>query len=184
MSRAEFNYGPDANEFKPQRWLRKSTAGGLSGGGAEGGEGGGREGASTGGSPVPSGPPDPMSFSVGEFLVGVGVGFGFVWPTTPGLPLSSPHTNQPATTTNPPGPRDCVGQALAMLELQVVLASLVARFTFQLTPSGDDHGAAPPSPNGGLGGIQPLQDMICYHITMFPRDGLSLVAAPRVAAAP
>jgi len=52
MSRAEFNY-PDAHLFKPERWQRKTSGGGV------GSAGGGSEGGAAGLS-------DALPFSVGE----------------------------------------------------------------------------------------------------------------------
>ncbi|GBF98134.1 cytochrome P450 [Raphidocelis subcapitata] len=68
------------------------------------------------------------------------------------------------------GPRDCVGQTLAMLELQAAIATLAGRFEFSLT----DEAAAL-----GLGSIAPLQRLVAHHITMFPRGGLKLCVAAR-----
>ncbi|KIY98165.1 cytochrome P450 [Monoraphidium neglectum] len=65
------------------------------------------------------------------------------------------------------GPRDCIGRALAMLELQVVLATLVGCFAFALPPGVKGEGVAA------------LEAMVCYHITLHPRDGLKLCATPR-----
>lgn len=56
---------------------------------------------------------------------------------------------------------------------QVVIATLISRFSFELGP-----GVARP---GEAGSAAPLQRLVSYHITMFPRDGLQLTATPRTA---
>jgi cytochrome P450 len=73
---------------------------------------------------------------------------------------SSPSARGPTHPFPPPsaaGPRDCVGQALAMLELQAVLATLAGRFAWAL-PGGGAAGT------GGEGSIEPLQRVLCYHM--------------------
>lgn len=64
------------------------------------------------------------------------------------------------------GPRDCIGQALANLELQAVIATLVGRFRFSPAP-------------GGASSIRELDELTCYHITLFPKGGMRLMATPR-----
>jgi hypothetical protein len=58
-----------------------------------------------------------------------------------------------------------------MLELQVVIATLVGRFSFSLPP-----GEAP--------GVDGLTRRITYAVTMHPRGGMPLIAAPRAPLAP
>jgi hypothetical protein len=53
-----------------------------------------------------------------------------------------------------------------MLELQVVIATLVGRFSFSLPPGEEASVAA-------------LQRRAGYHITLFCRGGMPLVATPR-----
>jgi len=75
-----------------------------------------------------------------------------------------------------------------MLELQVVLATLVGRFNFTMPPgaaAGDGAAGASTAPSAAPSpgaGVQSLDRLICYYITMFPRDGLRLVATLRTAA--
>lgn len=66
------------------------------------------------------------------------------------------------------GPRDCVGQSLAMLELQAVVAMLVGRFKF----------------NCELRGAAELRKRASYHVTLQPEGGkMMLRATPRSATA-
>lgn len=62
------------------------------------------------------------------------------------------------------GPRDCAGLALAYLELQVVVATLVGRFSWAI------DGAASASDLHALAG---------YHVTLQAEGGLRLRATPR-----
>ncbi|GBF98675.1 cytochrome P450 [Raphidocelis subcapitata] len=62
------------------------------------------------------------------------------------------------------GPRDCAGLALAYLELQVVVATLVGRFSWTI------DGAASAADLHALAG---------YHVTLQAEGGLRLRAAPR-----
>ena len=65
------------------------------------------------------------------------------------------------------GPRDCVGQQLALLELQMVVATLAGRFEWE----------------GDALGVE-LREHITYHVTLQPKGGsLCLRATPRVPAA-
>lgn len=63
------------------------------------------------------------------------------------------------------GQRDCIGQTLARMELQVVLALLLGRFRFELGPE--------------VGGSEGLQERMVYHITLQPDNGLPMKAIPR-----
>ena len=142
LGRAAAAYGADAAEFRPERWpaaSRRATADGESGGGGggvAGSTGGGGVAGSTGG---------------GAGSTGGGAGSTGGGPPDP-MPFSV-------------GPRDCVGQALAMLELQAVVATLVGRFRWAMPP-----------------GAPPLDAIARYHITLFPEGGLPLLATPRTAA--
>jgi hypothetical protein len=102
------------------------------------------------------------------------------------------------------GPRDCVGQALAKMELQVVVASLVAKFELkpgaalqravdqQLAAVSSSKAAAGAAGGSGVQGggltieqeraaaaVRGIYDMAHYHITFQPKDGLYLKATPR-----
>lgn len=116
---AQHNYGSDASEFKPQRWLTgaaatKSHTGALENPAA----------------PPPAGPqsdpgPAPAAAEHGTVVVTA----GSAGSTQPAAGMSLP---EPITFLV--GTRDCVGQNLAMVELQVVLATLLARFAFKPGP--------------------------------------------------
>lgn len=61
------------------------------------------------------------------------------------------------------GPRVCVGESLARLELFLFLSSLLQRMSFNLP-----DGASPPNLQGRLGVVlQPLP----YKVVVTPRDG-------------
>jgi len=64
------------------------------------------------------------------------------------------------------GPRDCAGQALARLELQVVIAAVVGNFKVQLAPE--------------VGGWEGLLGKRMFHTTLQMRGGLPLLLTPRV----
>jgi cytochrome P450 len=89
------------------------------------------------------------------------------------------------------GPRDCVGQSLAKLELQAMIATLAGRF--ELSPgknlqqrlAGMAAAAAAGSKvdGGGEGPVAnpavALKECIMYHVTLQPRDGMVLQFTPR-----
>jgi hypothetical protein len=64
------------------------------------------------------------------------------------------------------GPRDCAGQALARLELQVVIATLVGNFSVKLAPE--------------VGGWEGLLARRMFHTTLQVKGGLPLLLMPRV----
>jgi cytochrome P450 len=155
MSRAAALYGADADQFRPQRWLKPAAGDAVvAGDGAK------------------AGPPDAMPFSVGAHAMRGGRALLHLRlspfpharvapqalraaPPCPGRSVPAPHRRRPSRPPPPcaPGPRDCVGQALAMLELQAVIATLVGRFEWAL-----------PGAGGGLGTTAPLQQLLCYHM--------------------
>lgn len=63
------------------------------------------------------------------------------------------------------GPRDCAGQALARMELQAVIATLVGRFHVQLAPE--------------VGGWEGLLARRMYHTTLQAQGGLPMLLQPR-----
>ena len=89
------------------------------------------------------------------------------------------------------GPRDCVGQTLARLELQVVVAAMVAGFNWSpgkvleeginkeemKQQEGEEGGAAGTSLSAA---VKALYGTAQYHITLQPRHGEMLLrASPR-----
>lgn len=172
ISRSRRNYGDDADGFRPERWVKEgapppaaaangsSAATGPSPGAGDGRRQGAADDAGTtrdqGRGNGADGAAAEEDGAAKMRPAGAEAGGG----PPDALPFSI-------------GSRDCVGRALAMLELQVVLATLVGRFRWELPPGARD----------GLGSIQPLQERVCYHITLFPGDGLPLMAVPRGAGA-
>jgi hypothetical protein len=67
------------------------------------------------------------------------------------------------------GPRDCAGQALARLELQVVIAAVVGNFRVALGP--------------GVSGWEGLLSKRMFHTTLQVKDGLPLLLTPRAGTA-
>lgn len=63
------------------------------------------------------------------------------------------------------GPRDCVGQTLARLEMQVFLVMLLSRFRLHLAPC--------------MGSPKEARDSIIYHLTFTTKNGLWMTAEPR-----
>lgn len=138
------NYGPDAGEFKPERWLR-SDEGAVeinsthSGQVANGEAGNATDDDNAPGCASSCELPDPYSFSVGS--------------------------------------RDCIGRTLAMLELQMVLATLVGHFRIELPPDEAERVMQ----EGAMGTTRPMEEKVQFKVTMAPRGGLFLVATPRAA---
>jgi cytochrome P450 len=139
---AKHAFGPDALEFRPERWM--GGAGGAAspashsaaadGSSPRPGGGAGTEAAadnkqhSGGGS---GGPPDPLTFLA--------------------------------------GPRDCIGQNLAKLELQVVLATLLGRFRFGPGPELAQELAVAAAT--GQPPVAALHALAGVHITLQPLSG-------------
>lgn len=59
-----------------------------------------------------------------------------------------------ATHACPQGPRNCLGQHLALLEARVVLALLAHRFTFKLAVQGQGKRHPSVIPIGPVGGMK------------------------------
>lgn len=80
------------------------------------------------------------------------------------------------------GPRDCIAQALARVELMAIVATLISRFEVQPADSllvaahqgdlGSCSSADPPS-------VVPLRQRAVYHINLTAKDGLPVVFKPR-----
>lgn len=151
-------YGEDAEAFRPERWLSSSsrgTAAALSSRDAEqaadaavvggtstsgGGDGRGAASATAAAAAAAAAPPPPPASASKQ-------------------PLQDPWSFSI-------GPRDCAGQALARLELQVVLATLVGAFHVSLPPD--------------VGGWPGLLERRLYHTTLQARGGsLPLLLTPR-----
>lgn len=67
------------------------------------------------------------------------------------------------------GSRNCVGQALALVELKAVLALLVSSFSFSLHPS--------------MGGVEGVEASAKQTVTLRPEHGLLMTLTPREALA-
>lgn len=64
------------------------------------------------------------------------------------------------------GSRNCVGQALALVELKAVLALLMGTFSFSLQPS--------------MGGFEGVDASAKQTVTLRPEHGLLMTLTPRV----
>jgi len=80
------------------------------------------------------------------------------------------------------GPRDCIAQALARVELQAIVATFISRFEVQPAPEllveaqqGGFWPAGPDPPS-----MTPLRQRAVYHINLTAKDGLPLLFKPRV----
>ncbi|WIA20759.1 hypothetical protein OEZ85_005126 [Tetradesmus obliquus] len=154
VSLSTANYGSDAMLFKPQRWLAGSKPAGTA-----------AEGAADDDDGAADRDQQPRS------AAGVGSKGG-------SSSSSSSSSTVPDPQTFMTGPRDCIGQALAKLELMAVLATLLGRFEFAPGPklaqelaAAAATGQPPAAALHGLAGV---------HVTMQPEDGTMLLrVAPR-----
>ncbi|KAF6250905.1 cytochrome P450 [Scenedesmus sp. NREL 46B-D3] len=155
LSLASFNYGPDAMLFKPQRWMAGGTAGGAVNGSDAGA---GADDAAAEGDQRQADAAAAAAAAVGASKGGSAA-------------APDPHTFMT-------GPRDCIGQALAKLELQVVLCTLLARFRFLPGPKLQQElelAAATGRPP-----VAALHALAGVHVTMQPEDGeMLLLVQPR-----
>eukprot|EP00775_Hariotina_reticulata_P010115 gene10115-10272_t len=171
------NYGPDTILFKPERWLTGSKAAtcigavdhdDLSPAGSDQG-GGGQHDATCWASAGPfDGAADEGAGSGGASershgsLRGGGAG----------------EAVPPDPLTFMAGPRDCIGQSLAKLELQVVTATLVSRF--MLTPGEKLQHEMAVAAATGRSPMAAIHALAAAHVTLQPTDGhLLLRFAPR-----
>ncbi|KAG1669641.1 hypothetical protein FOA52_010801 [Chlamydomonas sp. UWO 241] len=125
IDRSTAVYGEDADKFRPDRWLSRSSDPGSKDGSAWAATGaydGHGDGASGGAVDKPKAPAAPAQDRLKE-------------------PIAFSM-----------GPRDCVGQTLARLELQVFIAELFSRFRVFLAP--------------GMGSPEEIFDRQIYHMTL------------------
>ena len=71
------------------------------------------------------------------------------------------------------GPRDCIGQALAKLELQVVVSTLVSRMSFTPGPRLEEELRCAAA--SGQPPITALHALAGVHVTLQPEDGEMLL---------
>jgi Cytochrome P450 len=170
LSLSTQNYGSDALIFRPDRWL-------VNGSTTDGGSNGHSNGTATQCAKVASAAEDMESSDTASAGIDQ---------ATPGV-VADHGGNQPtgATTTTTgvavypdpqsfsAGPRDCIGQALAKLELQVVVSTLVSRMSFTPGPRLEEElrcAAATGQPP-----ITALHALAGVHVTLQPEDGEMLL---------
>jgi cytochrome P450 len=166
-------YGEDADDFRPDRWLsRSSDTGGKDGAGIAWAGTGAYDGDDAGG--------DAAASVQGRLWAEAGRR-AMRKHAHAHAALCEPRTHAHACT--PPcrhrvcagrlkepiafsmGPRDCVGQALARLDAQVFLAMLFSRFRVSLAP--------------GMGSPEEIWSKTAYHVTLTMPDGLWLCMEAR-----
>jgi hypothetical protein len=160
------NYGPTAACFIPERWLDPQQAQHL----------------------------DALREAAGLTPRAAAAAASTALNTANGSSGSSVPGRKLAELAFSSGPRDCVGQSLAKLELQAMLATLVGRFV--LSPGSDLQkklaAAAPATAAAGdevdgdgelydvaFNPAEVLKDCIMYHVTLQPKGGMRLQFAPR-----
>ncbi|KAG1669648.1 hypothetical protein FOA52_010808, partial [Chlamydomonas sp. UWO 241] len=123
IDRSTAVYGEDADKFRPDRWLSHTS------------ESGGKDGAAW----AATGAYDDHGDNASSGAVD----------QAPAA-LAQDRLKEPIAFSM--GPRDCVGQALARLELQVFIAELFSRFRVSLAP--------------GMGSPKEIFDRQIFHVTL------------------
>uniref|UniRef100_A0A383VZN8 Cytochrome P450 n=1 Tax=Tetradesmus obliquus TaxID=3088 RepID=A0A383VZN8_TETOB len=166
-------YGPDVEAFRPERWLvgrssssSSSSRNGFSssGGSMDGAAYSSMDGGSASLSSIDAQAADTDAIGSSSAANG----------TAPAAAAAAAAAGGKGSRQQPPndpwsfsiGPRDCAGQALARIELQVVIAMLVGQLQLQLHPS--------------VGGWQGLLQRRMYHTTLQVEGGLPMLLRPRV----
>ncbi|KAG1667199.1 hypothetical protein FOA52_004194 [Chlamydomonas sp. UWO 241] len=138
IDRSTAVYGEDADKFRPDRWLSRSS------------ESGGKDGSAWAATGVYDNDGDDAS---GAFVAKL---------KAPAAPAQD-RIKEPIAFSM--GPRDCVGQALARLELQVFIVELFSRFCVSLAP--------------GMGSPKEIFDRQIYHLTLAFDGDVLLRMEPR-----
>ena len=134
------NYGPTASRFEPSRWISSSASSG------------GVDTTTTPATPT-HGPAKNSSLKQDVLTLDSS---------------SSGGAKLPEILSFSVGPRDCVGQNLARVEMQVLLAELVGHFLLQPgTKLEKKLGAA----GKGANAADVLKEGAKHHVTMQPEDG-------------
>ena len=183
------NYGPTAATFDPERWLSGTPASAhedwddapspadsadevtASASAAGGGGGGG------GGAAAAAGGDVPASAAAGGAAAAAAVA------AAGGAAASGGGGGCPDPLSFSVGPRDCVGQTLARLELQVVVAAMVAGFNWspghtleELIKRGENKRQDGEEGASSVA-VKALYGTAQYHITLQPRNGEMLLRA-------
>lgn len=152
LSLAKYNYGPDALLFKPERWMTASSSS-----------------SSSDDSTTDDAAAQKDQAQQQDAAAAAAAGSGKV----AGSRAAKAAVAPPDPLTFMTGPRDCIGQSLAKLELQVVLATLLARFRFLPGPKLEQElrvAAATGQPP-----VVALHALAGVHVTLQPEDGQMLL---------
>jgi cytochrome P450 len=158
-------YGPDVEAFRPSRWLNSSSSSSkpLSSSSSRNCSADDVRRANAAAEPAGTEATTSME-SISDAVAAVDpTAAAAARPTSAG---SSGNSKLQDPWTFSIGPRDCAGQALARMELQVVIATLIGRFHLQLAPD--------------VGGWEGLLGRRMYHTTLQVQGGLPLLFRPRV----
>jgi cytochrome P450 len=162
LDRSTAAYGEDADKFRPDRWISRSSDTGKGGAGTAWAASGVYGGDDAGG--VGDQAPAHSELWLADCCLLCGKITRARTRTRTGSAAYTKHTRtvpcrhavcagrlkEPVAFSM--GPRDCAGQALARLELQVFIAELFSRFRVSLAP--------------GMGSPEEIFDRQIYHVTL------------------
>eukprot|EP00775_Hariotina_reticulata_P009274 gene9274-9439_t len=163
LSLSSRNYGPDTLCFRPDRWLNTRD--------------GSHSSTDEALPPAPPGAakPDGLAVTAGEADTALPRDNSSNVSQAAGSINSSTNTSllPPDPFTFMAGPRDCIGQSLAKLELQVVIATLLARF--RLAPGDKLQHELQVAAATGQTPVAAIHALAAAYVTLQPADGQMLL---------